>query len=49
MPVSEVLEAMGQQGWAPALPSWVRAWIDAVPMARGAQWRKLGDGAGVGT
>jgi len=29
VPVDRVLEATGQPGWAPTLPRWVRAWIDA--------------------
>ena len=27
--VERVLEAIGRAGWAPELPRWVRAWIDA--------------------
>jgi acyl-CoA thioesterase FadM len=29
VPVEEVLEATGRAGWAPELPGWVQAWIDA--------------------
>jgi acyl-CoA thioesterase FadM len=29
VPVERVLEAMGRPGWAPELPGWVRAWIEA--------------------
>jgi len=29
VPVDRVLEATGRAGWAPELPDWVQAWIDA--------------------
>jgi acyl-CoA thioesterase FadM len=29
VPVERVLAAMGEPGWSPELPPWVRAWIDA--------------------
>jgi len=29
VPVERVLEATGRAGWAPELPEWVQAWIDA--------------------
>jgi acyl-CoA thioesterase FadM len=29
VPVERVLEATGRAGWAPELPGWVQAWIDA--------------------
>jgi acyl-CoA thioesterase FadM len=32
VPVDEVLEALGEGRWAPELPDWVRAWIEAEGM-----------------
>ena len=29
MPAAEVLAAMGESGWSPVLPDWVREWIEA--------------------